>query len=96
MQYAYDAYYSENPDFHPMYLQQQIRVVYDINDIVSDYLLDYYNSYSRGDLRHHSGDRPRPVARYRRTVQHGRLPGTVLSVGGRIHIFNQLNYVGNE
>ena len=47
MQYAYDAYYSENPDFHPMYLQQQIRVVYDINDIVSDYLLDYYNSYSR-------------------------------------------------
>ena len=47
MQYAYDAYYSENPDFHPMYLQQQIRVVYDINDIVSDYLLDYYNSCSR-------------------------------------------------
>lgn len=47
MQYGYDAYYSENPDFHPMYLQQQIRVVYDINDIVSDYLLDYYNSYSR-------------------------------------------------
>jgi len=47
MQYGYDAYYSENPDFHPMYLQQQIRVVYDINDIVSDYLVDYYNSYSR-------------------------------------------------
>ena len=47
MQYAYDAYYSENQDFHPMYLQQQIRVVYDINDIVSDYLVDYYNSYSR-------------------------------------------------
>ncbi len=47
MQYAYDAYYSENPDFHPMYLQQQIRVVYDINDIVSDYLVDYYNSCSR-------------------------------------------------
>ena len=47
MQYGYDAYYSENPDFHPMYLQQQIRVVYDINDIISDYLVDYYNSYSR-------------------------------------------------
>ena len=30
-----------------MYLQQQIRVVYDINDIISDYLVDYYNSYSR-------------------------------------------------
>lgn len=47
MQYGYDAYYSENPDFHPMYLQQQIRVVYDINDVVSEYLVDYYNSYSR-------------------------------------------------
>ena len=47
MQYAYDAYYEENPDFHPMYLQQQIRVVYDTNDIVTDYLVDYYNSYSR-------------------------------------------------
>lgn len=47
MQYGYDAYYSENPDFHPMYLQQQIRIVYDINDVVSDYLVDYYNSYSR-------------------------------------------------
>ena len=45
--YGYDAYYSENPDFHPMYLQQQIRVVYDINDIVSEYLVDYYNSNSR-------------------------------------------------
>jgi len=47
MQYGYDAYYSEDPDFHPMYLQQQIRVVYDLGDIVSEYLVDYYNSYSR-------------------------------------------------
>ena len=47
MQYGYDAYYSEDPEFHPMYLQQQIRVVYDIDDIVSEYLVEYYNSYSR-------------------------------------------------
>ncbi len=47
MQYGYDAFYSENPDFHPMYLQQQIRIVYDIDDVVSDYLVDYYNSYNR-------------------------------------------------
>ena len=47
MQYGYDAFYSENPDFHPMYLEQQIRIVYDINDVVSEYLVDYYNSYSR-------------------------------------------------
>lgn len=47
MEYGYDAFYSENPDFHPMYLQQQIRIVYDIDDVVSEYLVDYYNSYSR-------------------------------------------------
>lgn len=47
MQYAYDAYYEENPDFQPMYLQQQIRVIYDTNDIVTDQLVDYYNLYSR-------------------------------------------------
>lgn len=47
MQYGYDAYYSESPDFHPMYLEQQIRVVYDLGDIVTDYLTDSYNSNSR-------------------------------------------------
>lgn len=47
MRYGYDAYYSENPDFHPMYLEQQIRVVYDTGDVVSEYLVDYYNCYSR-------------------------------------------------
>lgn len=47
MQYGYDAFYSENPDLHPMYLEQQIRIVYDINDVVSENLVDYYNSCSR-------------------------------------------------
>lgn len=47
MEYGYDAFYSENPDFHPMYLQQQIRVVYDTEDIVSEYLIDNCNCYSR-------------------------------------------------
>lgn len=47
MGYGYDAFYSENPDFHPMYLQQQIRIVYDTEDVVSEYLVDYYNSCSR-------------------------------------------------
>ena len=47
MQYGYDAFYSENPDFHPIYLEQQISVVYDINDVVCEYLVDYYNSYSQ-------------------------------------------------
>ena len=30
-----------------MYLNRQIRVVYDCNDPVTDNLVDYYNSYSR-------------------------------------------------
>ena len=47
MEYAYDAFYSESPDFHPIYLEHQIRVVYDTGDIVSEYLADYYDSYSR-------------------------------------------------
>ena len=47
MQYGYDAFYSENPDFYPMHLEQQIRVVYDTEDVVSEYLVDYYNCYSR-------------------------------------------------
>ena len=47
MEYGYDAFYSENPDFHPIYLEQQIRVVYDTEDIVSEYLIDNYNCYSR-------------------------------------------------
>ena len=47
MQYGYDAFYSENPDFHPMYLEQQIRIVYDTEDVVSEYLIDYYNCCSR-------------------------------------------------
>lgn len=47
MQYGYDAFYSENLDFYPMHLEQQIRVVYDTEDVVSEYLVDYYNCYSR-------------------------------------------------
>lgn len=47
MQYGYDAFYEEEPEYQPMRLEQQIRVVYDTNDIVSEYLVDYYNCYSR-------------------------------------------------
>lgn len=47
MQYGYDAFYEEEPEFQPMRLDQQIRVVYDCNDMVTDYLADYYNNNSR-------------------------------------------------
>ncbi len=43
MQYGYDAFYEEEPEFQPMRLDQQIRVVYDCDDMVSEYLVDYYN-----------------------------------------------------
>lgn len=47
MEYSYDPFFEEEPECLPMYLHQQIRVVYDSNDMVTDYLVDYYNSYSR-------------------------------------------------
>lgn len=33
--------------FQPMRLDQQIRVVYDCDDMVSEYLVDYYNNNSQ-------------------------------------------------
>ena len=47
MQYGYDAFHEEEAEFYPMRLDQQIRVVYDCNDMVTDYLADYYNNNSR-------------------------------------------------
>ena len=50
MEYGYDPFYEEEPDFLPMYLSKQIRVIYDCTDMITEYLTDYYNSYSQGDL----------------------------------------------
>lgn len=47
MEYGYDPFYEEEPDFLPMYLSKQIRVVYDCTDMITEYLSDYYNSYSQ-------------------------------------------------
>ncbi len=47
MQYGYDAFYSEDCDFPPMYLERQIMIVYDTDDIVTECLTDNYNCYSR-------------------------------------------------
>ena len=70
MQYSYDPFYEEEPECLPMYLWQQIRVVYDSNDMVTDYLVDYYNSYSRETydiyLQRHS-----PCHRKLKVVLHG-------------------------
>ena len=47
MEYGYDPFYEEEPDFLPMYLSKQIRVIYDCTDMITEYLTDYYNSYSQ-------------------------------------------------
>ncbi len=47
MQYSYDAFFSEDRDFPPMYLERQIMIVYDTDDIVTEGITDNYNCYSR-------------------------------------------------
>lgn len=44
MHYCYDPYFEENPDYLPMGLDRQIRIAYDIYDVVTEYLEEYYNS----------------------------------------------------
>lgn len=44
MYYGYDPFYDEEPDYLPMTLEQQIRVVYDSDDIMTEHLIDFYNS----------------------------------------------------
>ena len=43
MSYAYDPLFDEEPDYYPMGLEQQIRVIYDTKDVITDYLIDFYN-----------------------------------------------------
>lgn len=44
MEYGYDPFYEEEPDYSPMPLSQQIRIVYDNSDMVTDFLVDHYNA----------------------------------------------------
>lgn len=44
MCYAYDPFFDDEPDYLPMTLGQQIRVVYDSDDMVTEYLVDLFNS----------------------------------------------------
>ena len=67
MEYGYDPFYEEEPDFLPMYLSKQIRVIYDCTDMITEYLTDYYNSYSQETIttptarRHMTSFRSPPV-----------------------------------
>ena len=44
MRYCYDPYFEEEPDYWPMGLDRQIRIAYDIYDIVTEGLENQYNS----------------------------------------------------
>lgn len=44
MQYAYDPFFDENPDFRPMQLERQIRFIYDIDDGITASLEEYFNN----------------------------------------------------
>ena len=43
MHYCYDPYFEEEPDYWPMGLDRQIRIAYDIHDIVTESLEERYN-----------------------------------------------------
>ena len=44
MQYAYDPFFDEEPDFSPIYLEQQIRFIYDAHDGITSSLVDFFNN----------------------------------------------------
>ena len=47
MEYSYDPYSEEEPDFFPLSLDQQIMIVYDCCDIVTEQFVEYINSTAR-------------------------------------------------
>lgn len=47
MQYAYDPFFDENPDFTPMYLERQIRFIYDIHDGITASMEEFFNNSMR-------------------------------------------------
>lgn len=44
MHYCYDPYFEEEPDYRPMGLDRQIRIAYDLHDVVTEGLEEQYNS----------------------------------------------------
>lgn len=43
MRYAYDPHYETNPEFEPIRLDQQIMIIYDSRDTVTEYMIDILN-----------------------------------------------------
>lgn len=42
--YSYDPFFDDEPEYLPMELGQQIRVVYDCEDLLTEHLIDFFNS----------------------------------------------------
>ena len=79
-----------------MYLHQQISIIYDTGDIVTEYLVDYYNSCSRETydiIPVTTCDLSPDTEELFRMDDY---PERFFRWGGRIHNSNQLNHVGNE
>lgn len=47
MSYAYDPYYDEERDFHAVDMERMIRIVYDLEDFVTEWLMDWANQELR-------------------------------------------------
>lgn len=45
--YSYDPYYDEHRDFMPMEIGQQVRVIYDADDTLNEYMTEYFNMNCR-------------------------------------------------
>lgn len=43
MQYAYDPYFDEEPDYYPVSLDRQIRFIYDADDDITSSLVEFFN-----------------------------------------------------
>lgn len=41
--YSYDPYFEDDRDYPPMDLGQQIRLIYDTNDTINEYMIDHFN-----------------------------------------------------
>lgn len=50
--YDYDPYSEQKPDWPPIDLQRQIRIVYDCTDLFNEYLLDFFNADQRETYCH--------------------------------------------
>lgn len=47
MSYGYDPLYDEDRDYHPVDMERMIRIVYDLDDFVTEWMMDWANNELR-------------------------------------------------